>query len=303
MPSFNDIVSEAQQIKHPTSLVRTKYMQILKKYTNRNVIAYYTSFVNNPSLDGSSIDDMDKNAFMQVVSKMDKSLGLDLILHTPGGDMAATESLVVYLKSLFNNDFRVIVPQSAFSAGTMIALASKEIIMGKQSNLGPIDPQIGHTSCEAIIEEFERAKQDVLNNPDTIRIWGPIISKYPPSFLGECERGIKLASKIVTYWLEDNMLKDYNDSKQRAETIVKTLSSHNSTYAHSRHIHIDELRSLGINVKALERMDNRGIDGCKDLQDCILSIHHSFMFTLMSSSIVKIIENCDGEAFIKSIRA
>lgn len=34
--------------------------------------------------------------------------GLDLILHTPGGDIAATESLVYYLKKLFGNDIRVL---------------------------------------------------------------------------------------------------------------------------------------------------------------------------------------------------
>jgi ClpP class serine protease len=72
---------------------------------------------------------------------MDRSKGLDLILHTPGGDMAATESLVDYLRQMFGKDIRAIVPQIAMSGGTMIALAWKEILMGKHSNLGPIDPQ------------------------------------------------------------------------------------------------------------------------------------------------------------------
>ncbi len=63
-----------------------------------------------------------------------------MILHTPGGDIAATESIVDYLYCMFDKDIRVIVPQISMSAGTMIALASKEIVMGKHSNLGPIDP-------------------------------------------------------------------------------------------------------------------------------------------------------------------
>jgi len=73
---------------------------------------------------------------MLAINKLDRSKGLDLILHTPGGDIAATESLVDYLYSMFDKDIRVIVPQISMSDGTMIALASKEIVMGKHSNLG-----------------------------------------------------------------------------------------------------------------------------------------------------------------------
>ena len=41
---------------------------------------------------------------MQAVYGLDKSKGLDIILHTPGGNTAATESIVTYLRSLFGND-------------------------------------------------------------------------------------------------------------------------------------------------------------------------------------------------------
>ena len=37
---------------------------------------------------------------MSVIHKMERKKGLDLILHTPGGDVAATESLVDYLKEM-----------------------------------------------------------------------------------------------------------------------------------------------------------------------------------------------------------
>ena len=84
---------------------------------------------------------------MNAVYGLDRSKGLDLILHTPGGDLAATESIVTYLKKMFNNDIRAIIPQISMSAGTMIAMSCKEIIMGEQSSLGPIDPQMGGVAC------------------------------------------------------------------------------------------------------------------------------------------------------------
>jgi ClpP class serine protease len=139
MPSWGEVLKELQETNVESSLdiIRHKYLKIMHKYTGRNIIAYYSGFLQR-SEGKTAIDDNDKNAFMQTVHGLDKNLGLDLILHTPGGEIAATESIVNYLKSIFGKDIRVFVPQIAMSAGTMIALSSKEIIMGKQSNIGPI---------------------------------------------------------------------------------------------------------------------------------------------------------------------
>ena len=70
-------------------------------------------------------------------------IGLDLVLHTPGGDPTAAEGIVNYLHAKFGRDVRVIVPQMAMFAGTMLACSARSILMGKQSCLGPIDPQYG----------------------------------------------------------------------------------------------------------------------------------------------------------------
>lgn len=146
MPSWGTVLDNLKNTPNPMDAMRRKYLSTMHKYTDRNIIAYYSAFMQKPRIDGTGIDDNDKNAFMQAVCGLDRSKGLDLILHTPGGQIAAAESLVSYLKALFGKDVRVFVPQIAMSAGTMIALSSKEIVMGKQSNLGPIDPQFGGKS-------------------------------------------------------------------------------------------------------------------------------------------------------------
>ncbi|MCD8205168.1 MAG: hypothetical protein LUD29_00930 [Clostridia bacterium] len=207
-----------------------------------------------------------------------------------------------YLKKLFGNDIRVFVPQIAMSAGTMLALSSKEIVMGKESNLGPIDPILGGMSCAGIIEEFDTAMQDVVAEPKKSSVWTPIIGKYYPTFIGDCKKAITLADGMVKQWLIDNMFNGETDKVQMAENVLNTLSSHNKTLSHSRHIHADDLKKLGLKIIDLEGLDNRKIEDCKDLQDCVLTIHHTYMHTFSNSDAIKIVENHEGERMIMSRR-
>ena len=144
MPNWTELVDETNDAGSSYDRVRRKYLKQLFELSGRNTILYYSGWLNFSWLAGVNrlafgLDDLDKNGFMAAIHGMDRSKGLDLLLHTPGGDMAATESLVDYLRSMFQTDIRAIVPQLAMSAGTMIGLACKEIVMGKQSSLGPID--------------------------------------------------------------------------------------------------------------------------------------------------------------------
>ncbi|MBM6683707.1 ATP-dependent Clp protease proteolytic subunit [Collinsella intestinalis] len=70
------------------------------------------------------------NGFMNAIFGMDREKGLDLILHTPGGEIAAAEAIVNYLRSCFS-DITAIIPQLAMSAGTMIACACNQVVMGR----------------------------------------------------------------------------------------------------------------------------------------------------------------------------
>lgn len=300
MPNWEQVLSEISNAPNPLDSVRKKYLAIMHEYTDRNIIAYYSAFIQKPRIEGTGIDDSDKNAFMQAACGLDRSKGLDLILHTPGGNIAATESLVVYLKKLFGYDIRVFVPQIAMSAGTMIALAAKTIVMGKQSNLGPIDPQYGGMSCAAVLEEFETALEDVKNNPTSVNVWSNIIRKYHPTFIGDCKKAIDWSEEIVKQWLKENMFSQSADPDVDASRVVAHLSSHNNTYSHARHIHIDDLKNIGVNVIELEGLDNNTISECRDLQDCVLTIHHAYMNVFAQTSAIKIVENHAGSAMITS---
>ena len=159
MPSWNQVLQEIQECRRVDALdyIRRSYLRKLHDKRERNIICYYSGWLQKPGFTGVEIDDNDKNALMSAVHQLDRVKGLDLILHTPGGQVAATESLVHYLRTMFGSDIQAFVPQIAMSAGTMIACACQKIFMGKQSNLGPIDPQFSGIAAREVLNEFRRA--------------------------------------------------------------------------------------------------------------------------------------------------
>jgi membrane-bound ClpP family serine protease len=240
------------------------------------------------------VNDADKNGFMTVIHGLDRSKGLDLILHTPGGETAATESIVDYLYSTFGTNIRAFVPQLAMSAGTMIACACEEIIMGKQSSLGPIDPQFGNLPAHGIVEEFKRAHQEIRTDPSKIPLWQPIIAKYNPTLIGECEKAIQWSNDMVKEWLARGMLRDCDDPVSKAADVATELSDHALTKSHARHLSAEKCKSIGLKVSMLED-DQR-------LQDAVLTVHHACIHTLSSTPAFKLIENQKGVAFIQIVQ-
>ena len=299
MPSWPEVVNEIRATGSAHDVVRRKYLAALSEVTGRNTIIYYSGWLQKSDLagllSGFEVNDSDKHGFMATVHKLDKARGLDLVLHTPGGEMAATESIVDYLRAMFGANIRVIVPQLAMSAGTMIALAANEIVMGRHSNLGPIDPQLQGLPAHGVIEEFTRAATEIAADPSKVAIWQPIIAKYPPTFIGECQNAISWANDLVQRWLETGMFAKDRKAAAKALKVVEELGSHAVTKSHARHISADAVKKLGVAVKSLE--------GDQRLQDAVLSLHHATIQTLQETGAIKIIENQSGIASIQSVRS
>jgi len=302
MPNWREVLTELQgyhasvqrvqvEANQSLDLVRKKYLGLLHKRTGRNIIAYYSGFLSKPNIAQSEITDEDKNGFMMAVHKLDRSKGLDLLLHTPGGSIAATESIADYLHRMFNHDMRAIVPQIAMSAGTMMACSCKRIIMAKHSSLGPIDPHLRGVPAVGVVREFKRACSEVKKDPSKIPIWQSIIGQYRPTFLSQCQNAIRWSREFVGKELETVMFDGRSDAHALAQKAVGKLTDYARNKAHDRHLHIDECRDIGLDVLDLET------DG--ELQDLVLTVHHCYMHVFQNTHAYKIIENQDGAALIK----
>ena len=273
--------------------MRVEKMQELCRHTNRNLICYFSAWLQSPIMNpDSQINDNDMNGFMNAVSGIeDRSKGLDLLLHTPGGVVTATESLVNYLRKMFDMDIRVIVPHMAMSAGTMIACSSKEILMGKESSLGPIDPQYYNVPAQGVLKEFEKAIEQTEQSPNKALIWREIIQQYRPTFLGECENIINMSHDLAEGWLLDCMFNGRNDANEVVKGIMDEIASHDASKVHDRHYDYKKCKELGLNVLALE--DNQV------LQDKVLSLYHCYLLSVYKiPSSIKYIENQNGQTFM-----
>lgn len=294
MYSWSSLLEEAQ--KHITGddvsayfsflmAKKKEFLHALSEKTGRNTILYFSAFLHKRSID-AEINDSDINALMECVHGLDKSRGLDLILHTPGGNLAATEQIIYYLKSFFSNDIRAIIPQMAMSAGSMIAVSCNEIIMGRQSCLGPFDPQMNGVACQNVIEEFRRAVRDIEEHPSSLGLWQTIISKLTPTFIEQCEQADKLAEELTTSILEGK-------SESAQKSIKKAFTKNSDSKTHARHINRDKCKASGLNILDLE------VD--QEMQDLVLGIHHCCMILGETSPLQKIVENQNGKGIMKQV--
>lgn len=303
MPTWSGILDELTKIKDDPARfdkTRRKYLKELYDYTGRNVILYATKWTPNDrniSPETISIVEEDIQGLMTVVHGLEGT-DLDLILHSPGGSGETAEFFVEYLRSKFNN-IRVFIPQGAMSAATMIACGADEIIMGKHSYLGPIDPQmllptpfgVRAIPAYAILEQFEKAKKEYKEDSSILAIWMPILGQYGPGLIMECEHAIALSRDVIENFLRKYMFKDEENAKAKADKIALFLSDHNRFKSHGRHIGRDLAKKNGLRINDLEKD--------QILQDLVLSVFHSTTHTHSATNAAKIIENHKGIALIK----
>ena len=295
MPTWSVILNEARKLgaSNPNAAIdyivnqKNTFLSRLSEKTGRNTILYFSSFLQKQPSNDASINDLDINAFMENIHGLDKSRGLDLILHTPGGDLAATEQIIKYLKSCFHGDIRAVIPQMAMSAGSMIAVSCKSVIMGKQSSLGPFDPQLNGVPCQSALREFYKAVEDVSKNPASLGLWQAILSKLNPTFLTLCAQADELAEELTEKILEDKEI-----DQQIKQRIKNTFAKNEESKTQSRHFDRDKCKEAGLDVIDLEA-DN-------ELQDIVLSIHHCCMILAEQTPVVKIVENNIGGCYIRN---
>ena len=304
MPTWSQLLNKFESLPSDgarNEFVRSELLKHLKDISrlrgNRHVIFYGSAFLQKPQApaDRLQITHEDVNAFMSVMHGMTWSKNLTLLLHTPGGVTNAAETLVAYLRSKFT-DIEVIIPTYAMSAGTMISLAANRIVMGRQSQLGPIDPQFlmgqRSQSARAIVDQFEEAKKEILQNAAAAGVWFPILQTIGPALLQEARNALKYGEEMVAQWLENYMLAGKPNAKELAGKAASHFNDAASHKSHGRRIDRDEARGQGLNVEDLE--------ASQELQEAVLTFYHLSTIVIEKGPATKIIHSDLDTMFVKN---
>lgn len=125
---------------------------------------------------GAAIDRDDTAGFIEMLHNIPIESDVDLLLHTGGGDVDAAEKLIALVQATVSSGrLRVIIPDFAKSAGTIMTLGADALIMSDSSELGAIDPQIwlddgrGIEICHSVLSylaAYESHSEALRNDPN-----------------------------------------------------------------------------------------------------------------------------------------
>jgi ATP-dependent protease ClpP protease subunit len=307
MPSWGQLLAEKNTLppdRQSAWIVgkMTETLQRLSSLRNgKNVLFYGSAFLQKPQAASAflQINSEDINGFMAGLYNMDWEKGLTLVLHTPGGSTNATETIVEYLNEKFANaEIEVIVPVYAMSAGTMISLASNRIVMDKPSQLGPIDPQFvgagGSTSARAVVDQFDKAKEEILADPRTVQLWAPILQSLGPALLEQARNALEYGETMVTRWLARRQFAGKTDPQNEAAKVAHYFNVSNNHKSHGRRIGRDEAIRQGVLIEKLEEN--------QELQDVVLTAYHLATLIFECTPTVKHIQTSHGNSWNKSLK-
>ncbi|MCK4368886.1 MAG: ATP-dependent Clp protease proteolytic subunit [Dehalococcoidales bacterium] len=208
---------------------------------------------------------IDYSDILPIADQIDNLSGdeVDIILETPGGSAEIAEDIMKLLRNRFSK-VGVIVPGTAKSAGTIMAMAGDEILMGPTSSLGPIDAQVLHQgkvfSADAFLEGLEKIKREVDETGQLNRAYIPILQGISPGEIQSCENAQKFSSTLVTNWLTNFKFKPWTthsssgepvtdeEKQSRAKEIADHLCDHGYWLTHNRSIKIEDFDQMRLKV-------------------------------------------------------
>ncbi len=173
------------------------------------------------------IDIHDSEEVLRAIKLTDPDVPIDLILHTPGGLVLATELIAMAL-CRHPGRVTVFVPHYAMSGGTLLALAADEIVMDENAVLGPVDPQLGQWPANSILKAVEQKQANEVDDETLI-------------MADVARKAVGQIRSLIT-----NILSHGQMPHEKAEALADMLSS--GIWTHDYPISVGEAKDMGLQV-------------------------------------------------------
>ena len=231
-------------------LHRKPLIQNLQKILGAKVITYVASLYHRVPM----IMNQDIPLFEDLLRSAGGAEEGYLIVNSPGGDGNVAEKIITMCRQRFTKSFKVIVPNFAKSAATMIALGSDQILMGYLAELGPIDPQLGNPvaggliPARSFIDGLEMIRRNIARG-DPVQMYLPMLAQIRPEIIAQCQSAIDGSREFAEKWLRECMLKD---DPEHAKQVAGWLSEGVKYKSHGKVIDYDEAHDvLKLNVEKI----------------------------------------------------
>ncbi|CAM2184046.1 MULTISPECIES: SDH family Clp fold serine proteinase [Burkholderia cepacia complex] len=211
-------------VKEKDRYIRQLLIDDIQERTGRPLVVYFAQL-------DQPINHTDPDDIAEILSGVGGDAEVDLFIQTPGGNVDATEKLIGVLRQRLKS-WRVIVPSWAKSAGTVIALSGEKILLGVNSELGPIDPQFQGPNGMSI--PCEILSTDPTQPYHVQQLAGLAVSRMRQLALSLLEKGM-MHGKAV----------------DEIQAVLGKISSTNGYKSHGAVIDFDEAKALGLAVEFL----------------------------------------------------
>ena len=223
--------------------IRQEAIRDYEQDTGRSLVVFWGPILNLAISGG----------FADAIRDTPKGAPLDVMITSPGGD-GETALTMANICRAEREDFRVIVPDIAKSAATLLALAADKVVMSSTSALGPIDPQIHSPNqgqfifvpARTIVEAIDGLQSKAQSNPDAYAFYASLLADLNITTYqiakDATERTERLAAAMIKLGqpqLSDESVREIADGLQQY------------TY-HAATINYKEASNLGIPVEYIE---------------------------------------------------
>ena len=276
---------------------RNKRIELLKKLEEHRAGDDKVGYISFFCSDSASIDSDDIPAFGDVLMSIGEVDQLNLVIDSPGGDGTIAEKIIEVCRA-YCKSFRVIVPNRAKSAATIIALGADQIVMGYCSELGPIDAQVPvimagvlhYISAQSFIDarsSLEKRYEAAVKSKQETRAILQQIAGLDAPFIDHCEKLMEFSREVARKYLLKYMFASMTPAtaqKKAIENVLKQLSSLEMFKVHGRMIDGNAAKTdLKLNVHLVGKDD--------DLWELLWDYYVRVAVTLNKTNTSKIIES------------
>jgi hypothetical protein len=238
------------QARNADRYERQRLVAKIQDRSERQLICFLTGEL-------AGIERDDALGFVDLLYNLEKEKAIDLLLHTHGGDIDAAEKLIVMVQKVAGPaELRVLVPDCAKSAGTLMALGADRVVMSDSSELGPIDPQIhlrdarGNLiphSIQSYLDAYKQHAEALAANPQdqAARI---MLGKFDPATLKMFEGVHRRARTLAEHLLVTGMFRNCPGNPTK---VAGELMDTRRWGSHGQPIGAEDASVIGLHVERL----------------------------------------------------